>query len=256
MPAFAFWNLYRLGAGSHVNKKTIVEAVLAQIFKEYEPECAFLCEVTSEVNLGDAYVGGLLCRATRTKGQLSYAGINVEDLEARDLVSAEIGDFQDVFGRPQFRKGGSNFSKQSKRPVAYGGQVGDVPVYIYHANASRKASFLTAWVAESLDIAHDEKFVLAGDLNCQPEEFQNMMDYCLDIAHTRTGGYWQQHFNCCHDGYTHNANDQLTRIYDWAITGKKVLGIKVTAINYNNEFNQMGMTGATSDHLPIVVSWQ
>ena len=56
MPAFAFWNTYRLGGGSGEAKRIIIEGVLAQIFDSHQAEFAILCEVTGDVQLGDAPV--------------------------------------------------------------------------------------------------------------------------------------------------------------------------------------------------------
>jgi hypothetical protein len=250
MPSFAFWNLYRLGGSSSEEKKFIIEGALAQIFNDHAAECAFLCEVTGDVQLGGAAVGKQLYAATRKTGQLAYAAFN-DDMTAHDLEKADIIDFVDVFGGDPIKKGGKLFSKQSKRPVAYAGDVGGVHIFIYHANASAKSAFLTAWVAESLNIDTQGNFVLAGDLNCEPLEFDTWMHHCTDGSNHHTN------FQRASGGLTHNAKTGLAKTYDWAIAGPQVNHVvTVTPVDYGATIGGMGFTtDPRSDHLPIVVSW-
>ncbi|KAF0813139.1 hypothetical protein IGB42_02539 [Andreprevotia sp. IGB-42] len=250
MPAFAFWNLYRLGGGSGENKKIIIEGTLAQLFDSHNAECAFLCEVTGDVQLGDAAVGRQLYQATRRVGQLAYSAFN-DDMSAHDLEKADIENFSDVFGVASLKKGGSVFSKHSKRPVAYAGQVGGVHVYIYHANASAKSAFLCAWVAESLNQDCAGNFILAGDLNCNPMEFATWIQHCC-----HAGGMATTAFQTSSGGPTHNAKGGLHSTYDWAIAGPAVGAVVVTPVDYGGVVNGMGFDDdPRSDHLPIVVRW-
>lgn len=214
MPAFAFWNTYRLGGGSGEAKRIIIEGVLAQIFDSHQAEFAILCEVTGDVQLGDAPVSRQLYTASRRHGQLAYSAFD-DDLSAHDLERADINDFIDVFGQAPHKKGGGKFSRQSKRPVAYAGQAGGTNVFVYHANASAKSSFLVAWVAESLNQDYQGNFIIAGDLNCSPLQFATSIDLC-----TSTPNY-HAHFSAPNGGHTHNAKSGLVSTYDWAIVGAK-----------------------------------
>jgi len=246
--SFVFWNTYRLGAGSSDNKLMIMEAVLAQIFDGSNAEFAALCEVTGDVNLGSAQVGKNLYQRTRRHGQLAYSAFD-SDLNNLELEAADVDDFVDVFGGLPYKKGGGKFSKQSKRPVAYLGEYANVHVYIYHANATKKSSFLVAWVAEWLRQNHGAKFVLAGDLNCEPVEFNTAMDLCTkDHNH-------KNHFATPSGGQTHNAKSGLTKTYDWAVTGAG-LGATVMPFDFSKVIAEMKFKDdPKSDHLPILVSW-
>jgi hypothetical protein len=249
MPQFVFWNTYRLGGGSGANKKMIIEGVLAQIFNDYpNVEFAALCEVTGDVQLGDAPVGKNLYKASKKFGQLAYSAFDT-DLNNLDLESAEIADFRDVFGSSPYKKGGGQFSKQSKRPVAYVSYSGNRHVYIYHANATAKASFLTAWVSESLNQETGGAFILAGDLNCEPPQFNTSIDLCTDVP-----GYYAN-FSTPNNGHTHNAKTGLAHTYDWAVAGTTGNVVTVTKIDFTAVINGMGFQDdPRSDHLPIVVS--
>ena len=250
MPAFAFWNTYRLGGGSGQEKKIIIEGVLAQIFDQHAAEFALLCEVTGDVQLGDAPVSRQLYTASKKQGQLAYSAFS-DDLSAHDLERADINDFVDVFGQAPYKKGGGKFSKQSKRPAAYAGQFGGTNVFVYHANASAKSAFLVAWVAESLNQDYQGDFVLAGDLNCSPLQFATSMDLCTSVH-----GY-HTNFASPNGGHTHNAKSALVSTYDWAVVGSHgPNGVTVTAVDFTGVINQMGFAAnPLSDHLPIVVSW-
>ena len=250
MPAFAFWNTYRLGGGSGEAKRIIIEGVLAQIFDSHQAEFAILCEVTGDVQLGDAPVSRQLYTASRRHGQLAYSAFD-DDLSAHDLERADVNDFIDVFGQAPHKKGGGKFSRQSKRPVAYAGQAGGTNVFVYHANASAKSSFLVAWVAESLNQDYQGNFIIAGDLNCSPLQFATLIDLC-----TSTPNY-HAHFSAPNGGHTHNAKSGLVSTYDWAIVGANgPKAVNVAAIDFTGIIKQMGFTeNPLSDHLPIVVSW-
>lgn len=251
MPEFVFWNTYRLGGGSGSNKKIIIEGVLAQLFHDHPNiEFAALCEVTSDVQLGDAPVGKNLYRATKKgKGQLAYDAFDT-DLNSLDLENADIDDFQDVFGSKSYKKGGQKFSKHSKRPIAYVGQYGGRHVYIYHANASAKSSFVVSWAAESIRQDAANAFVLAGDLNCEPPAFNS----AIDLA-TGAPGY-HANFTTPNNGNTHNAKTGLTKTYDWAVAGSAGGAVGVTKFDFSGVINTMGFQDdPRSDHLPIVVAW-
>jgi hypothetical protein len=249
MAVIAFWNTYRLGGGSGENKRMIIEGVLAQIFKDFEPEFAVLCEVTSDVKLGDAPVGKSLYAAKKKSGQLAYSGFD-HDMNVLDLEKADIADFQDVFGSNPIKKGGGKFNKQSKRPVASAGEYGKTNVYIYHSNASTKSAFLVSWVAESLNQDHDGKFLLVGDLNCEPIDFQTWMD----LSSSTTG--YHTKYGKPNDGNTHNAKSGLVKTYDWAVTGSALKGAAVKKLDYSGIVAEMGFKdNPLSDHLPIVVKW-
>lgn len=253
MPQIAFWNTYRLGGGSGEGKKMIIEGVLAQIFKNYpNVEFVALCEVTGDVQLGDAPVGKNLYAASNKSGQLAYSAFD-SDLNNLDLEQADINDFYDVFGNPPYKKGGGKFSKVSKRPVAYAGHYGNRDVYIYHANATSKASFLTAWVSESLRQETGGAFILAGDLNCEPAELGTALYHC-----TQTHGYAAAHFTTPNNGHTHNAKTGLAHTYDWAVagTGGGLGVVTVAKVDFTAVIDEMGiLPDPKSDHLPIVVGW-
>jgi hypothetical protein len=251
MAAFGFWNTYRLGGGSGANKRIIIEGVLAQIFQDQGIDFVVLCEVTSDVALGDAAVGRHLYAATKKgKGQLAYAAFG-DDMGAYDLERADIDDFRDVFGTSPIKKGGGKFSKQSKRPVAYAGNYQGTHVYIYHSNASAKSAFLVSWVAESLNQDTGGNFVLAGDLNCEPGDFSTWMDLSTGV-----NGY-TNHFAKRNNGHTHNAKSGLVKTYDWAVAGPGAPGgTAVTKFDFSNVIGAMGFDDdPRSDHLPIVISW-
>jgi hypothetical protein len=103
MPAFAFWNTYRLGGGSGEAKRIIIEGVLAQIFDSHQAEFAILCEGTGDVHLGDAPVSRQLYTASRRHGQLAYSAFD-DDLSAHDLERADINDLIDVFGQTPYKR--------------------------------------------------------------------------------------------------------------------------------------------------------
>jgi endonuclease/exonuclease/phosphatase family metal-dependent hydrolase len=158
-------------------------------------------------------------------------------------------NFGEVFDVPLWKKGGSDFRKQSKRFVAFTGYRDAVNVYVYHANASAKAAFLVAWVAEALRQEHDDNFLLVGDLNCDPSAVETAL---------RDSGADPDDFHFANGGKTHNAKLGVTKTYDYAIAGSKV-NVTVDVLDISKAIDQYSSavpaTQDMSDHLPIVVSF-
>ncbi len=247
---FLFWNVQRLGSGTAVSKEAIIEQVLAEAIQLHNVDLAFLCEVTSTMTVGGVGINkqiSVFKRGARaTAAQLGYASID-SDLNEVVLQKFEIPQFHETFGFSAPRKGGNEFTKQSKRFVAFGGQYEGINVYIYHANASAKGAFLVAWVIEALRQEDDGEFVLMGDLNSQPTAVRTQLDL-LDID--------RDLFEFGHDGPTHNAKTGLTKTYDYAIGGFGLVPV-VTKLEITTAIAHYSTNPAAdmSDHLPIVVEY-
>ena len=192
MPGFAFWNVERLGGGSSEDKRMIIESVIAEIHRVSPVSFVGLCEVTSDVRLGEAPVSRQVYRAKRTQDQeryqLAYSAFDTPNMSAVDLEIKSIMDFRDLFvegrdfavpgggvirgvGRARVPGGGKTvFVSHSARPVADAGELNGTRVFLYHADSGGgnppQRGFLAAWVAASLDLEYGGNFVLAGDLNC------------------------------------------------------------------------------------------
>ena len=255
MPTFAFWNTYRLGSGSDDNKNLLYEGIVAQIIDAaHDFQFMALCEVTGELQLGVATVEKTLVRATGTKGQLAYSGIN-EDMSSSEIEVQDIGNFMDTFGIPSWKKGGNAFTRISKRPVARFNDGYGTPIFIYHANASAKSSFVVTWVAASLAQEYNDDLILAGDLNCEPLAFLNecqQFDRQMRLAGSGTAfpvfGYF-------YGTPTHNAKYGATSTYDWAITGSNTAPVTVTVMDYTQAIQEMNWNANASDHLPILITY-
>jgi hypothetical protein len=249
-----FWNAQRLGGGTPELRNAILEGVIASAFYDDDAEAALLCEVTSDVTLSDAQLDKQVVVARRTrrgsKAQLGYAGIE-SDLAQMEMERVEVSNYADVFGGPVPKKGGSVFARQSKRFVALAGTFSGVNLYVYHANASHRAAFLVAWVAEDLRQQDAGSFVLVGDLNCEPA--------ALTLALQQQGAD-PADFNIRNGGTTHNAKSGLTRIYDYAISGAGVNGLAVAVKDIRAHLPLDPLTSLpdnrlSSDHLPILLDF-
>ncbi|HEY4370352.1 MAG TPA: hypothetical protein VGN52_00290 [Burkholderiales bacterium] len=224
-----FWNMQRLGSGTPAKRMEMFEGVLAEAFSQiYNCDLAVLCEVVSNavvskhanvtVNKQAQIVrrGG----AAKQQAQLGYAAID-DDMDDVELEKLTMPSFKEVFGTTAPRKGGNIFAKHSKRSVACVDADGARKLYVYHANASAKAAFLVAWVAESLRQENDGNFVLVGDLNAPPDAVKSaLQQFGVDPAK----------FVFVSDGHTHNAKEGATKTYDYAITGAG-LAMKVRKID-------------------------
>jgi hypothetical protein len=246
---FVFWNVQRLGSATPQARGEIMEAVLADAFEFHGAEYAILCEVSGSASLGVANVNKQVQvfrrGANARAAQLGYACIDAE-LNEVVLEQFKMPTFTDVFGNPTHRKGGNDFTRQSKRFVAHAGTYdGDVELYVYHANASAKGAFLVAWVAEALRLEDNGNFLLVGDLNSEPGAVRTQMQLL---------GTDPDEFEFGEDGPTHNAKTGLNKTYDYAIGGMGIvpvvtrLDITGTIAHFTDDPN-----ANMSDHLPIVV---
>jgi hypothetical protein len=210
--------------------------------------------------------------ARKQASQLSYATIQ-DDLNEGVLQRYCPPKFGEVFDVPLWKKGGSDFQKQSKRFVASIGELDGINVYVYHANASPRAAFLVAWVAEALRQEHNGRFLLVGDFNCEPTEVNKALWDC--------GVNPELSFKIESKGRTHNAKGELNRTFDYAIAGfgvnvtvlvldiwSQVLKIKKQEVHANNlnlppgpgwagslQYIETEARKTMSDHLPILVSF-
>lgn len=250
---FLFWNAQRLGGGSPEMRSAILEGVIASAFVDDGAAGALLCEVTSSTTLSDAQINKQVSVRKRTvrgdSAQLGYAAIE-SDLGQMEMTQALISNYSGVFGTPVPKKGGNMFDKQSKRFVASIGEVGGTNVYVYHANASARAAFLVAWVAEDLRQQDNGNFVLMGDLNCEPAAVVNALT---------TQGADATDFKIRDGGNTHNAKTGPTKTYDYAISGAGV-PLAVTVKDITRNLPPHPLTGRPdpadySDHLPILVEF-
>lgn len=242
-----FWNTQRLGDGTSGDKAVLAEGVLAAAFND-GADLAVLCEVTSSTTLGDAEIDKTLMvarRGRKQQSQLGYATLTPEYSQV-DCSSFQPPPFEEVFRFSAYRKGGSAFVKHTKRHVACLESVGDVDVYVYHANASAKAAYLVAWVLEALRQI-GRRFVLFGDLNCEPADLVGYIQY--NHTHGTNVGS-QNDFTIAFGAATHNAKKGATKVYDYAIGGNKT-AVTVTAMNTSGVMSQDAM----SDHLPIFVAF-
>lgn len=256
MAKFIFWNTQRLGAGSGTEKGIVLESVLAQIFHDHDADAAFLCEVTSDTVLGDATFSKSI--HYKKKGSLGYSGISAPDYDAVALERFPVPKFNEVFATTSHRKGGNEFTRQSKRMVVAAGNWGGVPIYLYHANASYRAAFVVSWVAAALHAEEEGDFLLVGDLNCEPSQFKSEIDVCAREIDPQ----FHKQFYRCYGGDTHNARTGLSKTYDWAIAGGEVdPGVEVTAIDLTASLRALNLipkngnpSSVLSDHLPILVT--
>lgn len=247
-----FWNVQRLGSKTPDSKNEIMEQVLAEAFGLHGAEAALLCEVTSGTQIGEATISKQVCvRKRGAKGssaQLGYAAID-EELKESVLEAYYPPSYKDVFDSSPWKKGGGEFRKQSKRFVASVGDVNGIHLYVYHANASTKASFLVGWLAEALHQEHDGKFVLTGDLNCEPAALIEAM---------KESGSDLQQFNVAFGGHTHNAKKGLSKTYDYAVSGNGV-ALNVTVLNIGGAIahysKSVSPSDDMSDHCPILVQF-
>lgn len=245
---FLFWNVQRLGSATPKKRGEMMEGVLAEAFHFHHADYALLCEVSGSTSLGGVSISkqvAVFKRGTHARAaQLGYASID-SDLNEVTLERFPLPKFTDVFGRPTWRKGGNEFTKHSKRVVAHAGNFNGVNVYVYHANASSKAPFLVAWVAEALRLEDDEDFLLIGDLNCEPPAVRTQLQLL---------GCDPDIFEFGDDGPTYNAKTGLTKTYDYAIGGLGVPSV-VTKLDISRTIAHFTDTPAEdmSDHLPIIV---
>ncbi|MCC4633306.1 MULTISPECIES: endonuclease/exonuclease/phosphatase family protein [Xanthomonas] len=247
-----FWNVQRLGTGTPGSKQKIMEQVVAEAFHLHNAEFAVLCEVTSDLELGGVAINKQVVTAKRsakgTKAQLGYAAID-DDLDESILMRFNPPSFRDVFGTSPWKKGGGEFTKQSKRHVACLGDLNGISLYVYHANASGKAAFLVGWVAEALHQLHNGSFVLMGDLNCEPAAL---------ILAMQESGSDLNFFNVAFNGNTHNAKIGVSKVYDYAVSGSnvatnvEVLNIAPAVANFSQSINPLD---DISDHCPIIVTF-
>jgi len=245
---FLFWNVQRLGSATPEKRGEIMQGVVAEAFRVHNVDYALLCEVSGSTNLDGVSFRkqvSVVKRGTHARAaQLGYASID-SDLNEVTLEKYPLPKFTKVFDQPSPRKGGNEFTKHSKRCVAYVLNVHGVNVYVYHANASSKAPFLVAWVAEALRLEDDEDFLLIGDFNCEPPEVRTQLELLKRDPDA---------FEFGEDGPTHNAKTGLTKTYDYAIGGRRVPSA-VTKLDISKTIAQFTNTPAKdmSDHLPIIV---
>jgi hypothetical protein len=256
MPSFAFWNTQRLGGSSPEEKRQLFEGIIAQIMHNaHDFQYFALCEVTGVVQIGDVNVEKALLKASVKPGQLAYEVIDA-DLANSPIEAADIDNFNEIFGIPSFVKGGNAFNRQSKRPVAGISRTQQgTPIFIYHANASARSAFLVNWVAAALAKECEDNFILAGDLNCEPADFQSMHTAIQHQMQLRGSGVVLPNFTLSSGGQTHNAKAGLAKIYDWAVSGSKTGEVKVQVVNYMTAIHEINWGQHASDHLPIVITY-
>jgi hypothetical protein len=249
-----FWNVQRLGSGSGELKKAIIEGVLAEAFR-LDVEWALLCEVTSSTSLGDASVDKQLSVVKRSKkksaAQLGYAWIK-SDLSTGTLQKLDVegGTMLRPSGENvRVVKGGGTFAVQSKRRVAYVGQVGapvGPRVYMYHSNASDKAAPLVASAVKTCLDDAPGGFVIVGDLNCEPLVLKSTLQ--VNLAAEEYGG-----LDVAYDTNTHNAREGLSHVYDYAVYSDdfycEVKTLDITHVLHGHNVDKKDIP----DHLPILV---
>ncbi len=134
--------------------------------------------------------------------------------------------------------------------MADAGNIGGKQIFVYHANASARAAFLVARVAEDLRQQVGSNFVLMGDLNHDPAAVVNALT---------SQGANPADFNIQRGGNTHNAKTGVSEIYDYAITGSgNALGVTVKDITGGlpvNPVTRLPDTSLCSNYLPILVDF-
>lgn len=155
MMKILFWNVYRLGRTSE--KAGDIEAQLDHHFDTDGVEYAFLCEMTSDVELWGDMITKQGVKRKRSKAltrrQLGYAGL--DDTGANVALTS----MPDLVGR------------KSKRNVVMTQIPGQVKWFIYHANSSGMASELIVNLVTNIKATYPkESFILFGDMNCEPDE--------------------------------------------------------------------------------------
>jgi len=250
-----FWNTYRLGSSSPKEKRMYTEGVLAQAFEE-GADIALLCEVTSGLTLGDSQIDKQLMVAKKTNkktsSQLGYAAIK-KNLETINISSIQPRNYKIVSQTGRYLKGGSSFKGQSKRKVAYIGQIGTLKIYMYHSNASTKAAAMTSWVAHACYEDSKGSFLLVGDFNCEPSNLIKALKF--NASDNTAANNDKKIFTALQNmvyydttNKTHNAKHvTMTKVYDYAICSTNC---DITALK---DLRDVIPTKSLSDHLPIFI---
>lgn len=235
-----FWNTQRLGGGSPDDKQqALLEAVL-NLKEGMEVDICLFCEITSDVEAFALAKQVAVVRrdVRRNAAQLGYGCLDC-DLSHRDLRIAEIPHYNDVFDEPIGYRGGGRFDAQSKRRVAFAGRVGNVPLYVYHANASYKSVELVRWIACALDERH-KRFLLVGDFNCAPASLREALSDKLHLL-VKDGG-------CTH---IPSGARTAKSVLDYAVA--KGCSITVEVLPADKIVRGTGWK-RPPDHLPILVT--
>ncbi len=236
-----FWNTQRLGKGSQ-GKPTMVGSVIAHAIDDLKVDICLFCEITSDITIDDVTVTKQLAVTKRDRSkssaQLGY-GCVISDGSQGDLIEFQIPGYREVIGHNISYRGGDAFTKQSKRKVAECGEVGSIPLFMYHANASYKSTKLVQWIVNALDESYT-RFLLVGDFNCSPQALGNAIGI--------------DHIKIAEGGATHNVKSDggpLTTL-DYAVG--KGINPTVSVLNKTEFFEQAGLS-EMPDHLPIIVEF-
>jgi len=233
MTAVAFWNVQRLGAGSDKGRVAAFERTL-QYF--WEAEALILCEVT-----GDRQLTGVQLIKMGSNA-LGYSMLPTQPTQSQFVTqnqSLGVGKFNELFGFPIWLKGGNTFDRQSKRPVYNVATYGGLEIYVYHANASSRASAVMTWAIGAL-CAAPGNFLLVGDFNCTPDDLNRDLKYALD---QQTTGISMDGLKLDWGGPTYPSSDTLWT-YDYAAARGIQIKVKTVRLPEPERF---------SDHLPIIV---
>lgn len=235
-----FWNTQRLGGGSPDDKQQAIREAVLKIKEDMEVDICLLCEITSDVEAFALVKQVAVAKrdVRRNAAQLGYGCLD-RDFGHQDLRIAEIPHYNDVFDEPIGYRGGGRFEVQSKRRVASAGRIGNVPLYVYHANASSKSVELVKWVACALDERH-RRFLLVGDFNCSPADLREALSDRLHLL-VRDGG-------CTH---IPSGARTAKSVLDYAVA--KGCPITVEVPPANQIVRAIGWK-RPPDHLPIVVT--
>lgn len=260
-----FWNVQRLGSGTSEASKELVAKTVEWFFDNKDVEIFVLCEITSSTTISSGAssdlaidkIGTIKKRLKKTaSAQLGYAVVTKEGTDYGITASlVDIPDYADVYNFATYKKAGGNFKSVSVRGVLEFSHLLDgVDLYFYHANASDKAPYLVAWVAEVLRQRTENKtypFVLIGDLNCEPAQLANQLRY-YDSNLLKGLGYSDK-FSLKYDGVTHHARYDASKVYDYAITGKLTA---VTVTSWDTlVFSAERDRSDHPDHFPILIDF-
>lgn len=245
-----FWNVQRVGVSSE--RAGAIHRIVQRYIKEHYIQVVVLCEVTSDFTFihdfssTRSHALAMEKQAVRTRrtikktsAQLGYSAYYIgadgalSSIIPLTVESIEVENYTELFEASPFFKGGSIFTKQSKRNV--GRVVFDghpsFNLFAYHANASTKASYLTPWVLQSL-AENTDNFILVGDFNTSP----------MSLA-----GELPEGVRTIDGGPSHPALAP-TSIYDYAFTRGYRGNVTVLDYVYTRVWGEY-----VSDHLPILV---
>jgi len=256
MAKILFWNVKRWGDGSDTDRHKFREKYVQYLIEQHQPDIFLFCEITSSLTLKSDNVelekiGAVVKRDPKLRGaQLGYGALYLNDdlLNDDGHIVYEIPHLLDKFSLSNHPaiKTSSQFDLISKRKVIQITDYGGVKLFLYHANASSRASDLVAWISYSLfRDKHIKNFVLIGDFNCEPATLKGKINELIpSIDHKisiRNGKYKTHSDGGIYDYVVYSGCDNLSLngIYDqW---------------EFQNDLN--GRKYNISDHVPILVKY-